>query len=128
MLTVQEVFDKVVTHLRKQGRKSRSDDAVASGNPYGCLYRGVDEIGPTMCGAGCLIEDEYYHPSLEGKGCTSDDVSKALIKSGVDMSSDNIVCVVNYLQDNHDGTLVESWEDNFKMIANFRGLKYVERC
>lgn len=50
----QEIFDKVVNHLREQG-----EPAIDS---YGrCQYRMKSETDKTlMCAAGCLISDEDY--------------------------------------------------------------------
>lgn len=57
-MTAQEVFDKVATHLLKQGVCSADDD-----NDRECLYRGPNG---TMCAAGALIPDDKYDPILEG--------------------------------------------------------------
>jgi hypothetical protein len=55
-MNAQEIFDKVVTHLRTQGKqaKNTSDD---------CVYRRPNGL---MCAVGCLIPDELYDPALEG--------------------------------------------------------------
>lgn len=71
-MTKQEVFDKVVTHLVRQGR--RSIDGI------GCAYRGRDS---TMCAVGCLIKDEFYNGHLEGLIVNNMSVQIALVKSGV---------------------------------------------
>lgn len=54
----QKIFDKVVTHLLTQGRRSVS----WNGN---CQYRGPEG---RKCAIGCLIPDQYYHKSLDDNG------------------------------------------------------------
>jgi hypothetical protein len=54
--TQQAVFEHVSRHLFRQGRK-----AAANGD---CLYRGPDG---TCCAVGCLIPDEVYSESMEGR-------------------------------------------------------------
>lgn len=58
MLTKQEVFDKVSTHLFAQGKQALfgSDDDAS------CAYRGANG---TQCAAGCLIPDDMYDESME---------------------------------------------------------------
>jgi hypothetical protein len=54
-----DIFNYVVDHLRKQGDKSlRPDGGI-------CAYRGRNE---NMCAVGCLIADDEYDPSWEGRG------------------------------------------------------------
>ncbi len=53
----QEIFDYVVSHLRAQGARSLNDENE-------CTYRSVDGYS---CAVGCLIPDDLYTPSLEGR-------------------------------------------------------------
>ena len=53
-MTEQEIFDTVVAHARKQGRKCVDE----SGD---CLYR----HGPDKCFAGALIPDNVYSTGME---------------------------------------------------------------
>ena len=55
MMTAQEVFTKVATHLLVQNEKSVTRGA--------CGYRGD---GGLKCAVGCLISDEDYSPQMEG--------------------------------------------------------------
>jgi hypothetical protein len=55
--TAQEVFDQVVTHLRKQGRPAYHDRR--------CKYRTPDKL---MCAGGCLMSDDEYSTAMEGYG------------------------------------------------------------
>jgi hypothetical protein len=60
VMTPQEIFDKVATHLAKQGHRAVDGDS--------CMYRGSKG---TMCAMGCLIPDEEYnHDTMEGRGAS----------------------------------------------------------
>jgi len=54
-MTEQEIFDAVVRHLKKQGRRALNKDQ--------CVYRGSNGL---KCAVGCLISDAEYTPSMEG--------------------------------------------------------------
>ena len=57
----QQLFNHVATHLLRQNDRSlRPPDA----KDIGCAYRGFDGL---MCAAGCLMSDDEYHASMEGK-------------------------------------------------------------
>lgn len=56
-MTPQEIFDTVVAHLRRQGRRA------VTGVYNGCAYRTSDGL---RCAVGCLISDELYKPEMEG--------------------------------------------------------------
>lgn len=55
-MTPQEIFDTVVTHLSKQGKRSVNIEGD-------CLYRGP---GGLSCAVGCLIPDSEYVHEMEG--------------------------------------------------------------
>lgn len=110
MMTNQEIFDKVVAHLRKQGKR-----AVDSRG--GCRYRD-DEL---KCAAGCLILDEHYTAGLERKSAFHIEVVKALSASGVPESA---MRLISELQDCHDNIEVEDWEDSLRAIAATFRLSY----
>ena len=55
-MTDQELFDKVVTHLRTQGKQS-------TGSHGGCMYRNAEGL---TCAAGCLIPEEFDTAGIEG--------------------------------------------------------------
>jgi hypothetical protein len=70
-MTKQEVFDRVVTHLLTQKKRSASY--------YGsCLYKGPDGL---RCAVGCLFPDSYDTSKIEGSGCVSRDVVSPLSTS-----------------------------------------------
>lgn len=56
-LTEQEIFNQVSNHLLTQNAKSIDE----VGN---CLYRGLNDC---KCAIGCLIKDDKYDTTLEGK-------------------------------------------------------------
>lgn len=121
-LTMQEVFDKSVNGLRKQGRR-----ASLPGRDFACMYRlENDEDGTTLkCAAGMLIDDEHYGPHLENRNCHSYTVRMALIKSGVDMTDRETERLVGDLQNIHDGTpRVEDWERLWERLAGQFNLTY----
>jgi hypothetical protein len=55
-MTNQEVFDKVVVHLRSMASQSVRLDGV-------CAYRGIDGL---KCAIGIFIPDDVYSPDMEG--------------------------------------------------------------
>lgn len=56
-MNAQEIFDKVAVHLITQGHQSKSEIGE-------CEYR--SESGD-RCAIGCLISNELYQTSMEGK-------------------------------------------------------------
>jgi hypothetical protein len=80
--TAQQTFDKVVTHLRTQGKPA----IRMNGDDEYCAYRTDDGLS---CAAGCLIPDAYYSPEFEDKkasALSSENLGEApgsaLIKAG----------------------------------------------
>lgn len=113
--TAQEVFDQVVTHLRKQGAKSLSGDGETNyaGGPL-CLYRGA---GGMKCAAGCLIsDDEYDQATYEGVDWPS--------LADVGTVPETHCGLISELQSIHDSDSVARWEREFAELANRCGLIY----
>lgn len=113
-MTPQEIFDRVVTHLRKQGKKAVIENEFGD---ISCLYRTPDGL---KCAVGCLIEDDEYDPSFEGKPigivCEINAIiSKKLCKH---------LCLVCSLQFTHDLCVIHDWESRFQFIANNYQLVY----
>lgn len=97
-MNTQEVFNRVVKHLRQQGMRSmRIRDARPGA--AGCAYRGDNG---TMCAVGCLIADEHYNEWFEGTGVCAPDVREALFNSGVVTDKDTLYLLTS-LQQIHDG-------------------------
>ena len=91
-MTLQEIFDKVATHLLTQPR---------SINDVGdCLYRGPDG---KKCAAGILIPDEEYNSMMEGTAFESVYVTYAMDFLDDDpKETDEKIRLVNILQSVHD--------------------------
>lgn len=122
-MTAQEVFTKVVEHLRKQGCKSREDvsqDPSYNGEcQYLCLYRGPNN---TMCAAGCLIEDDEYQSWMERNGIQNLLENVDCLASLIERIKPHLHLVA-VLQDTHDCFAVEDWERQFQYIAKNKGLQ-----
>jgi hypothetical protein len=105
----QEVFTKVVTHLRKQGNK-------AWGSEYGCLYRGPNG---TSCAVGCLIPDEEYFADMEQK-IVREITEKYDLPSlrGLDTE------LLGELQNIHDNSQPVRWEELWSQLADDRKLAF----
>lgn len=106
-LTEQQIFDKVATHLLTQGKRS----ATYCDDTYRCLYRGPDGL---KCAAGCLIPDELYDPTFEGKSWT------ALDRAGLTNLVESIGHreLVRELQRCHDWTEPYDWRERLGQIAD----------
>jgi hypothetical protein len=112
-LTKQQVFDKVKKHLLTQNKR-----ALDRGGS--CLYRAAEGL---TCAAGCLISDDVYSHSLEGKSASSVAVARALEASGVSREYNDLVCS---LQCMHDIDAPENWPVTMKEIASHHGLVNTE--
>lgn len=117
MRTKQELFDIIVAHLRKQGRKSIANNAKTIETT--CLYRGPDG---TKCAIGCLIPDELYKPIMETK-------SMAYIVcyiENAELANELAThqCILSPLQKIHDNQQVSDWESSWMNLAARYGLKY----
>lgn len=107
-MTNQEIFDTVVTHLRKQGCKAQSGML--------CRYRTATNL---KCAAGCLIPDEDYDGCFEHKLVTDlDYFLKRFTSEQIDL-----ICRLQHI---HDKNEVVNWEREFKCLAGYFGLKYTE--
>lgn len=107
--TAQQVFDQVVTHLRKQGQQSLGSDGD-------CAYRGRYGL---MCAAGCLIADDEYDQHFDTAYDTTWDKH---VERG-NFPSDHRD-LIKSLQVIHDDTEVSEWERDFKELAGYEGLVY----
>lgn len=111
-MTNQEIFDKVATHLLKQGKKS-----VSPGGE--CKYRGPDG---TSCAVGCLITDESYSEGLENQRATSWDVQTALKASLRRELNSTDIGLLDYLQTVHDSYEPSDWRLRLGTLAENRNL------
>jgi hypothetical protein len=115
----QEIFDKVVNHLKTQGGKA----VDIEGN---CLYR--DPAGRS-CAAGCLIPDDIYeqeigsaHNSLGFAGLVSLSPPVKSLFETVQEGAANAVELVRSLQLVHDGEKVTDWKSRLSVLAARHGL------
>ncbi len=121
-MTNQEVFTKVLTHLRQQGYASVHQTMSM------CMYR--SDFGD-MCAVGCLIPDDLYSPSIEEM--TIDQVIASNINIQVLFDGVSQELLVD-LQLAHDHELprkianelfeLDSWEYEMEQIAKKYGLIY----
>lgn len=120
----QEIFDKVLTHIRTQKKP-------ASDSQGDCYYRAADG---SMCAAGCLIKDEHYNPEMENSDTTHHLVANALIYSGVDVSNERTGLLLLDLQKAHDRSatafreqgkrFMDEYETRMIQVAEDFSLKY----
>lgn len=120
-MTDQEIFDKVVAHLRKQGHKSMSEKLDAFTQIPICAYRAANG---DMCAVGCLIENSEYKESFEG-------VNAMMILDGGYGADISLVerlyphrRLLNDLQIVHDKMEVKDWEWGLARVAASLGLIY----
>lgn len=104
---LQQIFDTVVNHLRKQGRKCEIGGT--------CMYRGLDG---QKCAAGILIPDSAYLSDMEGRRV------EELVYFQFKYSKQELE-LIGELQKIHDKFHPASWEDGFRRIARNKGLDYV---
>lgn len=102
-LTDQQIFDKVVNHLRTQGYAGS------------CSYRTPDG---KKCAIGCLIDDEHYSPKFEGYTAEWEPISSALRASGIPTDSKKTCDLLLNLQQIHDLAFPAYWEDDFRSAAS----------
>ena len=107
-MTAQEVFDKIVAHLRAQAAKSVQG--------FSCKYRGPNG---TKCAVGCLIPDEQYRPEMEGI-MVDDLISRGWLPEYL-IPHQKLLCDMQRV---HDQTRIENWEADFLMVAQANELRY----
>lgn len=136
-MNLQEIFDKVVNHLREQGCRSSRPGSRAF-----CSYRGENGL---KCAIGCLIPDNLYHPKLEGRSILSIiKICDEIKDSPIHVTAKNILNYIGYvdktdeekhktklllidLQQIHDCCIVSHWEYRFQKCAKEFNLKYEQR-
>jgi hypothetical protein len=107
--TALEVFDYIVTHLRKQGRKS-----LISEHRTQCVY--WEKKNDLHCAAGCLIAPDEYQSDFEGYSWST------LVRNyGISANHRNLI---SDLQCIHDTKRVEEWEEHFFTTAGNYNLTY----
>ena len=111
-LTLQQMFDTVLTNLTTQGvasmGRTNPDSAIS------CQYRGEEG---RKCAAGWLIADEHYTRELEGKIAAGRSPSEGLRKSGVP-DTGAAEQLVNQMQFVHD-TYMPGCDESKQTIKGF---------
>jgi hypothetical protein len=116
MMTAQEIFDKVATHLLTQKVKSHVKIPTGCSTPgqenyLRCSYRG--ENG-TSCAVGCLISDDDYSPRMEGAG--SGDLLAYFPRACANMVGH--ANLLYSLQAVHDSSEPCKWREQLKLVAD----------
>jgi hypothetical protein len=109
MLTRQEIFDKVATHLLTQKQQSLGPD--------GCMYRGDNGL---KCAIGVLIPDDKYSPSFEGATCYDEGANGVLmarIRQAAGIADEDGAFAFR-LQRIHDSTLTDNWFVQLRQLAD----------
>jgi hypothetical protein len=119
-LSAQEVFDKVLNHLRQQGKKSFSNPKVEGE----CAYKDCNGL---KCGIGALILDEEYSSALEHY--TVDQMlflptTPQSLKDRLQSHCEN--WFLRDLQNIHDVYPVADWEIKFEEVAKRHKLTYTK--
>lgn len=108
-VTAQEVFDQVKNHLLRQGDKARSDV-----NPkWGSAYKNKQG---KVCAVGCLMAEDEYCPSFEGKYWYE------LVLE--DLAPSTHFDLISSLQSIHDNLPASLWERALKSLAEKEKLNY----
>jgi hypothetical protein len=122
-MTNQEIFNKVLTHLRTQGSQAKMFPE-GSPNPNPCAYRGHNG---TMCAVGCLIEDKEYEEVFEFLN-----ISRAITIREFKNFNESNLGLLNALQGVHDsyyksaGDFLDFVNERFKRIAEDFELVYFD--
>ena len=112
MLTEQEIFDKVSTHLLRQGGRSSFGGA--------CKYRGEHGL---KCAAGCLIPDDKYVPEMEGMRWAIM-IQQNCGKFLNELTSFAGHRLISTLQKVHDKRAPVDWRGQLKELAVAKGLVF----
>jgi hypothetical protein len=111
-MNIQQIFNKVSNHLLSQKKKSLLENIIPPDTIYG--YRGMHR---TMCSIGCLIDEKFYNPSLEGFCISDKSVKNALNLSGISTEENSILFFLDRLQFIHDELDPEEWDVELIKLA-----------
>jgi hypothetical protein len=118
----QEIFDQVVAHARRQGKKSELPPPASMVNPRS-RYFGPDGL---KCFLGIFIQPNEYHREWETM-----DIMMVLNDYRCPQSLtirlapvSNTPQFLEDLQNIHDRQEVEDWERSFQSVAKAYNLKY----
>lgn len=113
-MTKKEIFEKVRDHLLKQNALSKDE---FDGR---CLYRSENGL---KCAIGCLISDEDYRDSFEGKNIRG--IHEIIINKILpsDLDGENGIVFLQKLQNIHDLAPIGAWEKNLNELAEEWSIK-----
>lgn len=108
-MTRQEIFNKVARHLLTQGRAAMVDSVA-------CRYRMELEDGCVLkCAVGCLIPDEDYSESMEGRTLWGNNPVRTILRRiGVQDPDIHMLCDLQACHDNYGAS---TWRDRMRDIA-----------
>ena len=106
-LSLQEVFDKVSTHLLSQNKQ-------AIDASFHCQYKIKIDNEVLMCAIGCCIPEKEYNPNLEGKTLWNSKDVRAIL--GLKMAPSEMEDMLSYLQSIHDSFLPKSWPKQLQKL------------
>lgn len=122
-MSLQNLFDDIVTHARSQRKQSNADN---NSGFIGCAYRGPKGL---KCFIGALIPDELYSADFEETDFDGPlAMSPQLQVYFVEKYKMDLEDIRNYgmeLQRIHDETSVELWDGEFDGFAKEYKLDYV---
>ena len=107
-MTNQEIFDRVIARLREQGGPALDEEGD-------CRYRAEVNGRVLMCAVGCLIADEHYSESLEGKSVDDDVEVREAVKASI--GAVRTWALLNDLQRAHDFTWTNGDPSCFREVA-----------
>lgn len=116
-LTHQDIFNRVSTHLLRQGARAMVGDM--------CYYRTSDGL---TCAVGCLIPIEVYDPAIEEANIPGlfrfadarhQALEAVLAASGIQRESFGLLA---RLQNVHDGYLPDKWAAQLDAVRDDFGL------
>lgn len=110
--STQELFDYITTNLLKQGEKSEDKKRFV------CLFR--DSNG-RKCAVGWVIPDDLYSPELEILG-TASNVANCFFRIDQTVRHELLNPIVAELQSIHDLGPAANWKQEFRKLANKKGL------
>lgn len=118
MLSKQEIFDRVINHLRTQGQRSGS----ILYDEFQCMYCGPNNL---KCAVGILINPEKYNSYWDRSGGSSIKVLfEAEALPDIELTEENLELLV-HLQTVHD--YPSSWSTNPNRF-NESGEYFAELC
>ena len=107
MITAQEIFNKVATHLIEQDEQALNSEGE-------CVY--LDKITGRRCAIGCLIPDDHSALHLQFMGGVNSLFNAFPDLEGL-MGTENFQLLVD-LQKLHDTKEPELWSDGLRVIAD----------